>query len=88
MICNFTLNNILTYRDLRLRGWGFARGIVSFFLICAVGAVANVGVGTVLFDRFTLPWWLAGVAGAVVGAVWNYAVSGVFTWRKRAARAT
>ena len=88
MICNFTLNNILTYRDLRLRGWGFVRGIVSFFLICAAGAVANVGVGTVLFDRLALPWWLAGVAGAVVGAVWNYAVSGVFTWRKRAARAT
>jgi dolichol-phosphate mannosyltransferase len=88
MVCNFTLNNILTYRDLRLRGWGFVRGIVSFFLVCAAGAIANVGVGTVLFDRLTLPWWLAGIAGAVVGAVWNYAVSGVFTWRKRVARAT
>jgi dolichol-phosphate mannosyltransferase len=88
MVCNFTLNNVLTYRDLRLRGWGFVRGIISFFLVCAAGAIANVGVGTVLFDRLALPWWLAGVAGAVVGAVWNYAVSGVFTWRKRVARAT
>ncbi|HXP72804.1 MAG TPA: glycosyltransferase family 2 protein [Stellaceae bacterium] len=84
MVCNFTLNNVLTYRDLRLRGWGFLRGLVSFFLVCAAGAVANVGVGTVLFDTLALPWWAAGIAGAVVGAVWNYAVSGVFTWRKRA----
>ena len=88
MVCNFTLNNVLTYRDLRLRGWGFVRGLVSFFLVCAAGAVANVGVGTVLFDQLALPWWLAGVAGAVVGAVWNYAVSGVFTWRRRVPRAT
>ena len=84
MICNFTLNNILTYRDLRLRGWDFLRGLVSFFLVCAAGAVANVGVGTVLFETLALPWWAAGIAGAVVGAVWNYAVSGVFTWRRRA----
>lgn len=84
MVSNFTLNNVLTYRDLRLRGWDFLRGLVSFFLVCAAGAVANVGVGTVLFDTVALPWWAAGVAGAVVGAVWNYAVSGVFTWRRRA----
>jgi dolichol-phosphate mannosyltransferase len=84
MVCNFTLNNVLTYRDLRLRGWGFLRGLISFFLVCAAGAVANVGVGTVLFDTLALPWWAAGIGGAVVGAVWNYAVSGVFTWRKRA----
>ena len=84
MICNFSLNNVLTYRDLRLRGWGFLRGLISFFLVCAAGAVANVGVATVLFDKLAPPWWAAGAAGAVVGAVWNYAVSGVFTWRRPA----
>jgi dolichol-phosphate mannosyltransferase len=26
-------------------------------------------------------WWLAGIAGAIVGSVWNYATSAVFTWR-------
>ncbi len=84
MICNFSLNNVLTYRDLRLRGWDFLRGLISFFLVCAAGAVANVGVATVLFDQLAPPWWAAGAAGAVVGAVWNYAVSGVFTWRRPA----
>ena len=84
MICNFSLNNVLTYRDLRLRGRDFLRGLISFFLVCAAGAIANVGVATVLFDQLAPPWWAAGAAGAVVGAVWNYAVSGVFTWRRSA----
>jgi dolichol-phosphate mannosyltransferase len=26
-------------------------------------------------------WWVAGVLGVVVGAVWNYAMSSIFTWR-------
>jgi dolichol-phosphate mannosyltransferase len=27
-------------------------------------------------------WWLAGTAGAAMGAVWNYAASSVLTWRR------
>ena len=44
------------------------------------GAMANVGVASYVFamDR---SWWLAGVAGVFVGAVWNYAVSSIFTWK-------
>jgi dolichol-phosphate mannosyltransferase len=26
-------------------------------------------------------WWLAGLAGVLIGAVWNYAVTSVFVWR-------
>jgi dolichol-phosphate mannosyltransferase len=82
MISNFALNNALTYRDQRLRGWRFLRGLVSFALVCAVGAAANVGVGNYLFQTEG-SWWLAGIAGVVVGAVWNYAVSSVFTWKPK-----
>ena len=28
-------------------------------------------------------WWLAGMAGALMGVVWNYAMSGLFVWRKK-----
>ncbi len=80
MTGNFFLNNVFTYRDQRLRGIRLLWGLVSFYLICAVGAVANVGIATLVFEQDT-PWWGAGIAGAVVGAVWNYAVSSVFTWR-------
>ncbi len=83
MVSNYVLNNLLTYRDLRLKGWAFLRGFLSFFLVCAAGAVANVGAGKLLYDE-GFAWWIAGgIVGPLVSAVWNYAVSGVFTWRRR-----
>lgn len=80
MTSNFYLNNIFTYRDRRLTGAKFLRGLLSFYVVCSVGAVANVGIASYVFyaDR---AWWLAGVTGALVGAVWNYAMSSVFTWK-------
>jgi dolichol-phosphate mannosyltransferase len=82
MTSNFVLNNQFTYRDQRLQGVGLLRGLVIFYLICGVGAVANVGVASYAFTS-SHTWWLAGVAGAVVGSVWNFAMSSVFTWRRR-----
>jgi dolichol-phosphate mannosyltransferase len=81
MTFNFTVNNFFTYRDRRLTGLRFVYGLLSFYLVCLVGAAANVGVGIYIYNA-NIIWWLAGVAGAIVGAVWNYAVSSVFTWRK------
>jgi dolichol-phosphate mannosyltransferase len=81
MTFNFFLNNLFTYRDQRLRGWQLVRGLLSFYLICSIGAVANVGIATYVF-RADQTWWVAGIAGVIVGSVWNYAVSSVFTWKK------
>lgn len=81
MTHNFWLNNLITYRDMRLRGLAFVRGLLSFYVICSLGAVANVGVASFLF-RLENIWWIAGIVGALVGAVWNYAVSSVYTWRR------
>ena len=81
IIGNFTLNNWLTYHDRRLTGWRFVRGLFSFALICSFGAIANVGIATLLFTRQHSLWWVAGIAGAAMSAVWNYAVSSTFTWR-------
>jgi dolichol-phosphate mannosyltransferase len=80
MTSNFFINNLFTYRDRRLRGLAVARGLFSFYAICALGAVANVGIAGYVFSR-NEAWWLAGLAGVVVGSVWNYAVSSVFTWK-------
>jgi dolichol-phosphate mannosyltransferase len=82
MTSNFFLNNLFTYRDQRLKGVRLLRGLFSFYLICAVGALGNIGIASYIFST-DHQWWLAGIAGAVVGSVWNYAVSSVFTWRKR-----
>jgi dolichol-phosphate mannosyltransferase len=82
MTSNFFFNNLFTYRDQRLRGWKLFRGLLSFYLICGLGAVANVGIAAYVF-RADQAWWVAGLAGVIVGSVWNYSVSSVFTWKPR-----
>ena len=80
MTFNFFLNNALTYRDARLKGArALAEGWVGFCLVCAVGAVANVGVAVFLNGAqggVALP----ALAGIAVGAVWNFVLSSRFVW--------
>ena len=78
---NFFLNNALTYRDRRLKGWrALFDGWVSFAAVCSVGAVANVGIASFLHDARNGEWATAALAGILVGAVWNYALSSRFVW--------
>jgi len=56
--------------------------LLIFYGICGLGAIANVGVANLVFAR-NYTWWLAGGAGALVGTVWNYGASSVFTWGRR-----
>jgi len=82
MVANFWLNNVLTYRDRRLRGGRLWRGLAVFMLVCGMGAVANVGIARTLYDTHH-GWQPAGAAGAAIGVVWNYAVSSTLIWRLR-----
>ncbi|WP_431203934.1 glycosyltransferase family 2 protein [Bradyrhizobium betae] len=82
MTSNFVLNNFLTYRDQRLKGFALLRGLIAFYIVCSVGLLANVGVAFSVYDQEPI-WWLAGMAGALMGVVWNYAMSGLFVWRKK-----
>jgi dolichol-phosphate mannosyltransferase len=79
---NFFLNNELTYRDRRLKGLSMAWGFVGFCLIGSVGALTNVGLASWLYSENPV-WWVDGAAGAVMGALWNYAMSSLFVWRTR-----
>ncbi len=79
---NFFLNNWLTYFDRRIRGlFPMLFGLLTFYAVCLVGAVANVGIASFIFWQ-NYSWWLSGLCGILVGAVWNYAASSVITWRK------
>lgn len=80
MTGNFFLNNATTYRDRRLRGGALWRGLLFFYLACAVGALASFQLAERLY-QLGLHWLLAGLLGAVVGAVWNYGITSVTTWR-------
>ncbi|TSE05887.1 glycosyltransferase family 2 protein [Mesorhizobium intechi] len=82
MAFNYTLNNAFTYRDQRRRGWRFLTGLVMFAGLCSFGVVAGVGVSTLLYSGHSR-WWVAGLAGAVVGAAWNYITNSAITWRRQ-----
>jgi dolichol-phosphate mannosyltransferase len=82
MIFNFQLNNAITYRDQRLRGPRLWRGLLLFMVVCGFGAIANVGIAQVLYEQHTA-WTIAGAVGAMIGVVWNYAVSATLVWRAR-----
>jgi dolichol-phosphate mannosyltransferase len=82
MTFNFALNNKFTYRDRQLKGLAWIGGLLSFYLVCSLGAVANVGIGSLVYEQYH-GWWIAGIAGAIVGSVWNYVASSWLTWTKR-----
>ena len=81
MILNYTLNNSVTYRDRRLRGWRFWSGLLTFCLACGLGVAANVTIANEAFHR-GVPWVLAAVIGLLFSAVWNYGVTSMTTWRQ------
>ena len=79
---NFAINNALTYRDHRLKGWAYLGGMLGFYVISLVGFVSNIGVADWLFIN-AQKWWVAGLAGALIGVVWNYVVASLLIWRTR-----
>jgi dolichol-phosphate mannosyltransferase len=80
MTANFFFNNTLTFRDRRLKGLTIVRGLLSFYAVCGLGALANIGVASYVFEQH-YSWWMSGISGVIIGAVWNYAATSVFTWR-------
>jgi dolichol-phosphate mannosyltransferase len=77
---NFFLNNLVTYRDRSLHGLRLWAGLASFGAACSFGAWANVSFAHTLLNS-GVSWALAALAGIVLGSVWNYTVSSLFTWQ-------
>jgi dolichol-phosphate mannosyltransferase len=87
MTSNFLLNNVITFRDRRLRSWKLATGLLTFYLACSVGVFINVSLAEHLLQA-NVPWYLAGIAGMAISSVWNYGANTALTWRRtRAAHA-
>ena len=85
MTLNFLLNNWLTFRDRRIRGWKALAALFYFYAACSIGALTNLALAQFLFSR-DIPWYLAGVLGLAVGSVWNFSITSVFIWRQRKAK--
>jgi len=85
MTSNFFLNNAITYGDQRLRGRRIWRGLLSFYAACGIGAFINIALADWLFIK-SAPYWAAGLAGALVAALWNFFTTASFTWGGTAGR--
>ena len=81
MTSNFFINNWLTYFDKRLKGTKMLTGLFAFYAVCSLGALANVSVASFIFEQ-EYTWYISGLAGALIGTVWNYAATSVLAWRK------
>jgi dolichol-phosphate mannosyltransferase len=82
MTVNFFLNNLITYYDRRLRGGRMWAALATFWMACSFGVLANVSSAHSLL-RLHMPWYLAGLAGAAVSSVWNYAANQILAWQHR-----
>lgn len=82
MTTNFLLNNSITYRDQRLQGNHLLLGLISFYIVCSIGALINISFANML-EQLSFSWIFCGASGAAVGAIWNYTMTSVFTWTKK-----
>ncbi len=81
MMFNFFLNNLVTFRDRRLKGVALLRGLTIFYAACTVGVLINLSFANRLLAA-GLPWYLAGICGVAISSVWNYGVNTIVTWRR------
>jgi dolichol-phosphate mannosyltransferase len=81
MMFNFFLNNLVTFRDRRLKGIALVRGIVIFYAACSMGVLINLSFAHRLLSA-GLPWYLAGLSGVAISSFWNYGVNTIVTWRR------
>src|ERR1700678_968991 len=81
MMFNFFRNNLVTFRDRRLKGIALVRGIVIFYAACSMGVLINLSFAHRLLSA-GLPWYLAGLSGVAISSFWNYGVNTIVTWRR------
>ena len=63
MTQNFVVNNMLTYRDMRLQGGGqFIRGLLGFYIACGIGGVVSTILADFLYQHGA-HWFLGHSAG-------------------------
>jgi dolichol-phosphate mannosyltransferase len=81
MTLNYIINNSVTYRSQRLKGIRFWTGYILFALVCSIGSLANVGVAELVLNGLN-SWPLAGIAGALMSAVFNFSGTTQLVWKQ------
>ena len=81
MTVNFWLNNIISFRGMRLRGRRLAGGLLGFYAACSIGLWINLKTAHAA-GALGAAWYTAGLLGLAAGAIWNYRVTQMFIWRE------
>jgi dolichol-phosphate mannosyltransferase len=81
MTSNYFINNNLTYRDQRISGKNVVSGLLSFYMVCSIGALINIESANFIFNQKS-DWILAAIIGSIFGSIWNYYFSSKLTWKK------
>lgn len=80
MLCNFYLNNKITFFYFRLKGLNLWKGLVKFILGCSIGVFINLALSEYMYKTTSL-WLLSGALGGFISGVWNYLYSKTVIWR-------
>jgi len=83
MTWNFFLNNSLTFRDKRLKGWAVVRALIGFYVACSLGALLSLALSIFMKDHLHIHWLVAGVSAALISSIWNYYGAKLLSWRDR-----
>ncbi len=84
MTWNFFVNNTITFRDKRLKGWGVLGGLISFYVACSIGALLSLALSIFMKEKLHIHYMLAGAIAVLLSSVWNYWASTKLSWRKNA----
>ena len=83
MTWNFFVNNTITFRDKRLKGWGVLGGLISFYIACSIGAVLSLAMSIFMKEKLHIHYMLAGAIAVLLSSVWNYWAATKLSWRKQ-----
>ncbi|HWU49465.1 MAG TPA: glycosyltransferase [Asticcacaulis sp.] len=83
MTWNFFLNNILTFRDKRLKGWRVFQALLGFYVACSLGALLSLALSIFMKDHLHIHWLVAGVSAALISSIWNYYGAKLLSWRDK-----
>lgn len=79
MVGNFQLNDWLTFASNQRRHAHYLTALLSYCLLCSMGAGLSYLVSVFLYAHDT-QWWLASFSGILAGFFWNYQASRLWVW--------
>jgi dolichol-phosphate mannosyltransferase len=82
IITNYTLNDLITFRDRRVAGTAaFFSRLGRFNVVSLVGAGINYGLLLLLTEVFGFYYLISNLVGIAIAMLWNYLVNLGWTWK-------